>query len=381
MRARPGGFRRIAAALDAARDAGLPTCAVTHVHHDNFHELDDLHGWLGGFGVRSWKLQLCNPAGNAAEHREMILQPRDLLRLVPKMVDLKGRGLPFLEASDSIGYFGKYEEAMRRSWRPELSFWTGCYAGCRAIGIESHGNIKGCLALPSGRNGTSAFDEGNVRLSSLADIWPRPGAFAYNREFHPRSSPASVAPAPTARSAAAAATGPHSPRAARSPKTAFATTASPWRRPAGGRARDAGSSRARPDGHRRRAGRHGVLGLPPGTSGRRRRRRPDTLWPSEDATSDAPPADVAATDVDEDPRRADGLLRPGPGRRRRRPLSDSRGGVLRLRVHGAGAHSARLSRPLHEPDYGDPTPIPDAGADEATSTDAGMSTALIRAAR
>jgi len=186
MRARAGGFQRIAGALSAARDAGLPSCAVTHVHRDNLDELDDLHGWLGGFGVRSWKLQLCNPAGNAAEHREMILEPRDLLRLVPKMVELKGRGLPFLQASDSIGYFGKYEEAMRRSWRPELSFWTGCYAGCRAIGIESHGNVKGCLALPSARSGTCDFDEGNVRLSSLADIWSRPGGFAYNRGFHPR---------------------------------------------------------------------------------------------------------------------------------------------------------------------------------------------------
>ena len=301
MRARPGGFRRIAAALDAARDAGLPTCAVTHVHHDNFHELDDLHGWLGGFGVRSWKLQLCNPAGNAAEHREMILQPRDLLRLVPKMVDLKGRGLPFLEASDSIGYFGKYEEAMRRSWRPELSFWTGCYAGCRAIGIESHGNIKGCLALPSGRNGTSAFDEGNVRLSTLADIWRSPGAFAYNREFHPRSLTGFCRTCPygeicrggchwTALAQGGTLTenrfcyyrvSVEEARRRKGPRRWFVQSLAPTAIVA------ALGVTACWDSHQDQWADDADVAS-------------DTLWPSEDATSDAPPADVAATDVDED---------------------------------------------------------------------------------
>lgn len=186
LRNRPGGFRRVQAAFGAAVEAGLPACAVTHVHRDNLDELDEMHQQLGGLGVRSWKLQLCNPAGEASAHRELILEPRDLLQLVPKMVELKGRGRPLVEASDSIGYFGPYEQALRGSWRDELSFWTGCYAGCRAIGIESHGNVKGCLALPSERHGVHDFIEGNVRSSALADIWLRPGAFAYNRAFHPR---------------------------------------------------------------------------------------------------------------------------------------------------------------------------------------------------
>ncbi len=186
MRGRPGGFSRVSAAFEAATSAGLPTCAVTHVNRWNIGELDEMHHHLAGLGVRSWKLQLCNPAGEAAGHREVILQPRDLLRLVPHIVRLRRRGLPFVETSDSIGYFGPYEEEMRRTWRKELPFWTGCYAGCRAIGIESGGNIKGCLALPSERHGTNEFVEGNVLAAGLADIWFHPAAFAYNRLFEPR---------------------------------------------------------------------------------------------------------------------------------------------------------------------------------------------------
>ncbi len=185
MRGRRGGYARVVAAFETAAAAGLPTCAATHVHRHNIDQLDELHQRLEGLGVRSWKLQLCNPAGEAAHHREMILDPRDLLRLVPKMVALKQRGLPYVEASDSIGYFGPHEQALRGSWRKDLGFWTGCYAGCRAIGIESAGNVKGCLALPSARHGTDEFVEGNVRAEALADIWFRPGGFAYNRCFDP----------------------------------------------------------------------------------------------------------------------------------------------------------------------------------------------------
>jgi len=185
MRGRRGAYARVVAAFETAAAAGLQACAATHVHRENIDQLDELQQRLGALGVRSWKLQLCNPAGEAAQHRELILEPRDLLRLVPKLVELKQRGLPDVQASDSIGYFGPYEQALRGSWRKDLGFWTGCYAGCRAIGIESAGNVKGCLALPSERHGTDEFIEGNVRAAALADIWFRPGGFAYNRCFDP----------------------------------------------------------------------------------------------------------------------------------------------------------------------------------------------------
>jgi radical SAM protein with 4Fe4S-binding SPASM domain len=51
------------------------------------------------------------------------------------------------------------------------------------LGIESNGNVKGCLSLPSSRHGESAYVEGNLRTRSLRDIWKRKGGFAYNREF------------------------------------------------------------------------------------------------------------------------------------------------------------------------------------------------------
>jgi radical SAM protein with 4Fe4S-binding SPASM domain len=62
--------------------------------------------------------------------------------------------------------------------------FDGCPAGITTIGIESNGNVKGCLSIMAGYNEQGAdFVEGNVREDRLADIWFRPGAFAYNRGF------------------------------------------------------------------------------------------------------------------------------------------------------------------------------------------------------
>jgi len=40
-----------------------------------------------------------------------------------------------------------------------MPFWLGCRAGCHVIGIESNGNVKGCLSLPSQVQGESRFVE------------------------------------------------------------------------------------------------------------------------------------------------------------------------------------------------------------------------------
>jgi len=49
--------------------------------------------------------------------------------------------------------------------------------------IESGGDVKGCLSLPSFVHGEHRFVEGNVREMSLSAISNRPNAFAYNRLF------------------------------------------------------------------------------------------------------------------------------------------------------------------------------------------------------
>jgi radical SAM protein with 4Fe4S-binding SPASM domain len=180
---RPGSFAEVVRAFRVAAAAGLATSAVSHVNRLNLGQLGAMHALLGDLGVASWQIQLGNPAGTMSENRDLVLEPRDLLEVVPEVARLRGLpGRPRVYAADNLGYYGDFERELRdqgaRVW-----FWVGCRAGCQVLGIESNGNVKGCLSLPSAANGVQAFIEGNVRDRPLVDIWNDPGAFAYNRQF------------------------------------------------------------------------------------------------------------------------------------------------------------------------------------------------------
>ena len=55
--------------------------------------------------------------------------------------------------------------------------WNGCQAGVSTIGIQSNGDVKGCLSLPP------EFIEGNIRENTIEEIWQKPGFCSYNRDF------------------------------------------------------------------------------------------------------------------------------------------------------------------------------------------------------
>jgi radical SAM protein with 4Fe4S-binding SPASM domain len=170
-------------ALEVSREVGLKTAVVSHLNRLNFGQLDTLRSLLGSRGVSSWQLQLGNPAGNMNENRDLVVEPRDLLAIVPEIARLRQEPVrPVVFAADNVGYYGEYEQAIRdrgaRIW-----FWVGCRAGCQVLGIESNGNVKGCLSLPSVANGVKDFIEGNLRERSLTEIWCDERAFAYNRQF------------------------------------------------------------------------------------------------------------------------------------------------------------------------------------------------------
>jgi radical SAM protein with 4Fe4S-binding SPASM domain len=116
-------------------------------------------------------------------HRDLVIDPADLTWLVPELAEICRRNTRkfFAVAADDIGYYGMAEQGLRDDGG-ELPFWIGCRAGCQVVGIESSGNVKGCLSLPSSMHGEGRFLEGNLREKSLAEIWNAPGSFAYNRQ-------------------------------------------------------------------------------------------------------------------------------------------------------------------------------------------------------
>jgi len=180
----PGSWKRVVAAIDACVAGGLPVAVNTTVNKLNQHCLRELREFVIAHGAFSMQVQLATPSGNMGQHRDLVLDAADLVWLVPELAVLCRKNSPkfFTAAADDIGYYGKTEQGLRDDGG-ELPFWLGCRAGCQVVGIESNGNVKGCLSLPSSMHGEARFVEGNVRDKPLAEIWNAAHAFAYNRTF------------------------------------------------------------------------------------------------------------------------------------------------------------------------------------------------------
>jgi radical SAM protein with 4Fe4S-binding SPASM domain len=181
----PGQWRSLVEAIRITREEGANVSIVTQINRANLGELEAVHAELKRLGVRSWQVQLGNPSGNLADHRDLVLPPEAILDLVPRIAALRLKGgRPRIFVGDNIGYFGPWEQHLRDQGGP-IPYWIGCRAGMTVLGIESDGGVKGCLSLPSGMNGVDRFVEGNLRERPLAEIWNDPASFAYNRTFDP----------------------------------------------------------------------------------------------------------------------------------------------------------------------------------------------------
>jgi radical SAM protein with 4Fe4S-binding SPASM domain len=168
MRATAGGFAAATAALNHLAHAGIAIAANTNVNRWNEADLEPLYEHLAAQGIRSWQVQLTTPLGRAADRPDMILQPYDLLALVPRIARLKERALAdgiSLMPGNNLGYFGPEEALLRSPHAGGRDHFRGCQAGRYVLGIESNGAIKGCPSLQP------AFVGGNVRDRSLRAIW------------------------------------------------------------------------------------------------------------------------------------------------------------------------------------------------------------------
>lgn len=170
MRAARGSFETASAALGHLRANGIGTAANTNVNRANGGDLEGLYDHLRGLGISSWQVQLTTPLGRAADRPDMVLQPWDLLTIVPRIAALKERarrdGIVVMPGNN-LGYFGPEEALLRSLEEGAADHWQGCQAGRFVLGIESDGAVKGCPSLQ-----TKSYVGGNLRERPLADIWP-----------------------------------------------------------------------------------------------------------------------------------------------------------------------------------------------------------------
>ncbi|MFT3765935.1 MAG: radical SAM protein [Minicystis sp.] len=179
MRALKGSFAHATQALAHCREAGLVIAANTNLNRLNEGDLEGLYEHLRAQRIVAWQVQLTTPLGRAADRTDMVLQPWDLLRVVPRVAALKARALAegiTLMPGNNLGYFGPEEALLRSPHAGGSDHWAGCQAGRFVMGIESDGAVKGCPSLQ-----TAAYVGGHVRSRPLAAIWAEAPELAFAR--------------------------------------------------------------------------------------------------------------------------------------------------------------------------------------------------------
>ena len=168
LRGVKGSFAAAFKALGLLREQGVTTSVNTQITSEVLPQLRELFGLFAGAGAKNWQVQLTVAMGRAADHPELLLQPHQLLELMPLLAELFRAGVErgmLLQPGNNVGYFGPYESLWRGSG-DDTVYWPGCNAGQNTLGIEADGTVKGCPSLP-----TVGYAGGNVRDLTLADIW------------------------------------------------------------------------------------------------------------------------------------------------------------------------------------------------------------------
>jgi radical SAM protein with 4Fe4S-binding SPASM domain len=181
LRALTGSYAAAVRAMVHLRAAGIPVSVNSQINRWTWQELPQLLEVLIEQRAHAWQLALTVPMGRAADRPELLLQPYELLEVFPLLARLHPRAEAAgvrIFPGNNVGYFGPYEELLRQRMPGQHS--SSCGAGRSTLGLEADGTVKGCPSLH-----TSDWGGGNVRTSSLRDVWERAAPLRYTRDRTP----------------------------------------------------------------------------------------------------------------------------------------------------------------------------------------------------
>ncbi len=171
-----GAFDKVLNSINLLKDQNFPLSVITTVNKINFKELNLIRDFLLNKNI-AWQIQISLPIGRFS--RDLAIS-REQFYAIAMFISLNLRNystkeLPLIGAH-CFGYFSIF--------LPELGLdpWFGCQAGKSVLGIQSNGNIKGCLTLPDD------YIEGNIRTKSISEILDSRFYLKYKQSIYKKNS-------------------------------------------------------------------------------------------------------------------------------------------------------------------------------------------------
>ena len=178
LRGVQGSFASAMKAIENLHEVGIRVSSNTQICRPNVREIPEVFEVLAGSGIHAWQMQLTVAMGRAADDPGVLLEPYQMLEVMPMLARVKRRAMELdvvVWPAANIGYFGP-DEALLRGGVVRTKH-SSCGAGRVSLGLEANGDVKGCPSLP-----TSEYVGGNVRDASLRDIWERATPLRFTRD-------------------------------------------------------------------------------------------------------------------------------------------------------------------------------------------------------
>lgn len=172
-----GSFEKVIETVSLSAKYNILPTVITTVNKKNKTQLSSIFNLLLTMDkFIDWKIEFASCHENKFSEKYKI-DEKDFIEVAEfisntkntiKTMNLKVK----LRESHDIGYCSSIYNNLSKEFSQE-----GCLGGIKNFGIQSNGNVKGCLALQD------EFIEGNIRERSFIDIWNDPDKFSITRKF------------------------------------------------------------------------------------------------------------------------------------------------------------------------------------------------------
>ena len=157
-----GSFTRAMHGVHALRDAGIESQAITVIHKNNIHQLEEMFEFFRNDGFYSWRLVNIEPIGRANDNKELLLDAKDMTRLLNFIREKRFDNTNDMDVTYGCSHFLTYDYE-----RDVRDFYFQCGAGTQIASIMANGDIGACLDIER----RDDLIQGNVHIDDFIDVW------------------------------------------------------------------------------------------------------------------------------------------------------------------------------------------------------------------
>lgn len=173
FRQSPGSFKRAMNGVHVLRSASIEAQAITVIHRNNIHQLEDMFRFFKSDGFYSWRVVNIEPIGRANDNSNLILNAKEIEHLLNFIREKRFDNDNEMDVTYGCSHFLTYDYE-----REVRDYYFQCAAGTQVASIMANGDIGACLDIER----RPELIQGNAYRDDFIDVWEnRFSQFRYDR--------------------------------------------------------------------------------------------------------------------------------------------------------------------------------------------------------